>query len=96
MHIIIWKEEIKRNVSFPFPFYKCLLHAGKAAATILAEHPSDGGPVEDPYYSLPSSSQGANRTTPAKNESQLYKAIDITRVDYISVYSVPNKLKNKT
>ena len=69
-------------------------HADKGAATILAEHPNDGGPVEDPYYSLPSSSQGANltTTTPAKNKTQSYEAIDITKVDYISVYSVSNEL----
>ncbi len=71
-------------------------NAYKAAAT-LEEHPSDGGSVEDSYYSLPNSSQGANlTTTPAKKESQSYEALDITRVDYISVYSVSNELKNKT
>ena len=68
-------------------------HADKGAATILTEHPNDGGPVEDPYHSLPNSSQITNlATTPAKNKTQSYEAIDITKVDYISVYSVPNEL----
>ncbi len=69
----------------------CSIHAGKAATTILTDRPSDGGLVEDPYYSLPTSSRGANLTT-TPNESQSYEAIDITKVDYISVYSVPNEL----
>ncbi len=69
-------------------------HTGKGDATILTEHPNDGGPVEDPYYSLPNSSQITNlaTTTPAKNKTQSYEAIDIAKVDYISVYSVPNEL----
>ncbi len=69
-------------------------HTGKGAATIiLTEHPNDGRPVEDPYYSLPNSSQVTNlTTTSAKNKTQSYEAIDIAKVDYISVYSVPNKL----
>ena len=59
-------------------------HADKGAATILTERSNDGGPVEDPYYSLPNSSQVTNltTTTPAKNKTQSYEAIDITKVDY--------------
>ena len=68
-------------------------HTSKGAATILMEHPNDGRPVEDPYYSLPNSSQVTNlTTTSAKNKTQSYEAIDIAKVDYISVYSVPNEL----
>ena len=78
----------KKKSEFLSHFNAYIIHADKGAAT-LEEHPSDGGPVEDSYYSLPNSSQGANlTTTPAKKESQSYKALDITRVDYISVYSV--------
>ena len=70
------------------------IHADKGAPTILTEqHPNDGGPVEDPYYSLPNSPQITNpATTSAKNKTQSYEAIDIAKVDYISVYSVPNEL----